>query len=176
MSLDADRENKRLMALIEEMTGESDRSVAIVGAAWVEESLAAAIEAFLEPHAKSVERLLQRTGPLAAFSAKIDLARLLGMTSNEIWSDLHAIRKIRNEFAHVVAHEADQTRLTFASGQINLMCMGLNCVSIEKPTDARAAFTRACAILNADFETVRFFGVRIENGGRVIARGMTKAL
>ncbi|MCW1936773.1 hypothetical protein OMD46_11470 [Pseudomonas sp. MDMC_285] len=43
---------KRLMTLIEEMNGQSDRGVAIVGAAWIEESMSAAIESFCTPSQK----------------------------------------------------------------------------------------------------------------------------
>ncbi len=38
--------------------------------------------------------------PLGNFSAKINLAFRLGLISDKYASDLHIIRKIRNEFAH----------------------------------------------------------------------------
>ena len=37
---------KRMMALIEEIEDQTDRGVAIVGAAWIEETMSAAIESF----------------------------------------------------------------------------------------------------------------------------------
>lgn len=46
---------KRFITLVEEMNGESDRAVAIVGAAWVEEALSAAVTPFLHTHGKSQE-------------------------------------------------------------------------------------------------------------------------
>ena len=91
---------RRLMALVEEMEGQTDRGVAIVGAAWVEEGLFAAIESFLHSGTQPWKRLFDISGPMSTLSAKTDLARLLGMISKVIWSDLHIIRDIRNEFAH----------------------------------------------------------------------------
>jgi hypothetical protein len=166
---------KRLMALIEEMNGESDRSVAIVGSAWVEDALGNALLAFLEQHPESVKRLFNSAGAIATFSAKIDLARLLGMTTDAIRADLHAIREIRNEFAHHVAHKTEHARLTFAAGHIKDKCLALRCVAYEKHTDPRHAFTRACAILNNDLEMVQFFGVRVSNSLRVFAKGVDEA-
>src|SRR5690606_22588339 len=97
---DSPEAQKRLGALIEEMNGQTDRGVAIVGSAWVEEALSALIEWFLHSDPKVWERLFKNNGPIATFSAKIDLAKLLGLISEIIRSDLHRIRDIRNELAH----------------------------------------------------------------------------
>jgi DNA-binding MltR family transcriptional regulator len=167
----SEESQKRLLALVEEMNGESDRAVAIVGAAWVEDALTEAIVAFLEEHRESSKRLFHGSGPLATFSAKIDLARLLGMTSDAIRSDLHSIRGVRNEFAHHVAHKTEHTRLTFSSAHILDKCLALHCVALERHTDPRAAFTRACAVLNSDLELIRYFGIRVTNSARVVAKG-----
>lgn len=177
MSLDPYSEEslRRMTALIEEMNGESDRAVAIVGAAWVEEALFTALDSFLQSHAESSKRLFNGNGPLATFSAKIDLARLLGMVSDAIRSDMHAIREVRNEFAHQIAHKTEHTKLTFATGHIRNKCLALRCVKYEKPTDARTAFTRACAILNADFEMVTLFGVKVSDSGRIFAKGVEES-
>jgi hypothetical protein len=166
---------KRLMVLVEEMSGESDRTVAIVGAAWVEEALGNAIESFLQSHSEAWKRLFKGAGPMNSFSAKIDLARLLGMVTNSIRTDLHDIRDIRNEFAHQIAHKTEHTKLSFASSQIREKCLALRCVAHEKPTDARTAFTRACATLNADFEMVVLFGAMVSDSGRVLAKGIDEA-
>ncbi|WP_426687216.1 hypothetical protein [Rhodanobacter ginsengiterrae] len=163
------------MTLVEEMSGESDRAVAVVGAAWVEEAIGKAIESFLENHSEAKQRLFNGAGPLATFSAKIDLARLLGLMTDAIHSDLHTVRKIRNDFAHLVAHKTEHTRLTFSSDHIKDKCLALRCVTTERHTDPRVAFTRACATLNADFEMIGFFGVKLSDGGRVFAKGVDEA-
>ena len=108
-------------------------------------------------------------GPLATFSAKIDLACLLNMVSDAIRSDLHAIREIRNEFAHQIAHKLEHTRLAFTAQHIRDKCLALRCVAHEDHSDARAAFTRACATLNSDFEMVKFMTEPVKHGGQVIA-------
>lgn len=46
------------------------------------------------------ERLFEGYGPLGSFSAKIDLAFALGFISKDDRQRLHAVRSIRNEFAH----------------------------------------------------------------------------
>ena len=157
-----------MLALIEEMNGESDRAVAIVGAAWVEEGLTAAIAVFLRPHAAATKRLFGNAGPLATFSAKIDLACLLNIISDAIRSDLHAIREIRNEFAHHIAHKLEHTRLSFAAQHIRDKCIALRCVAHEEHSDARTAFTRACATLNSDFEILKFMTEPVRHSGQVI--------
>jgi DNA-binding MltR family transcriptional regulator len=160
---------KRTEALLIELKGQSDRGTAIVGVAWVEEELQAAIESYLEKDKKAWDRLFGRSGPLASLSSKIDLARLLGMSSKMITSDLHILRDLRNEFAHTVAAK-DNTVLTFNSPHIKDKCLALKCVAHESISEPRVAFVRACAILNADFYMHRFFGQGVSSGGLVHAK------
>jgi DNA-binding MltR family transcriptional regulator len=49
---------------------------------------------------KLAGRLFEGYGPLSSFSAKIDIAYLFRHLSDEIYSDLRAIKDIRNCFAH----------------------------------------------------------------------------
>ena len=163
---------KRFLALVEEMNGESDRAVAIVGAAWVEEALSDAITSFLHSHQKSQDRLFGSNGPLSTLSAKIDLARMLGIVTDSIRSDLHVIRDIRNEFAHHIAHKTDHTRLTFSANHIRDKCLALNCVAHEAPTDSRVAFTRACATLNSDFDVFTMMRDKVSETFLVFAKGV----
>lgn len=158
----------RLAAMVEEMNGESERAVAIVGAAWVEEGLTNALREITEDHAEAKKRLF--AGALSTFSAKIDLAKVLGLVSDAIWKDLHAIRVIRNAFAHDVAHKTEHTRLSFKNQSIHDKCIALRCVSSEKIEDARHAYTRACAVLNNDFEFHVLMGAKLSGIGRVIAK------
>lgn len=103
---------EREMALVQELDRQSDRGAAIIGLAWVEEALHAALVSFLEDDKTARERLFRQSGPLSALSAKIDLARLLGMCTAVIATDLHSPRKIRNDFAHSVL-AADNSSLSF---------------------------------------------------------------
>lgn len=158
------------MALVEEMNGESDRAVAIVGAAWIEEALSDSITSFLQAHDDSHRRLFKGNAPLGTFSSKIDLSRLLGIISDTIWADLHRVRDIRNEFAHHIAHKTDNTRLTFAAGHIADKCLALRCVAHEGHTDPRTAYTRACATLNADFDLFTLIGEKVSAMHGVLAK------
>ncbi len=160
----------RSTALVQELNGQSDRGVAIVGVAWIEEALVAAIHAFLEKDKTAWDRLFRKSGPLSSLSAKIDLARLLAMTSDAIHSDLHILRDVRNEFAHSVL-DKDDSPLTFQSPRIKDKCLALKCVKHEELTDPRHAFVRACAVLNSDFYMHEFFGQPLQDGGRVVVRG-----
>jgi DNA-binding MltR family transcriptional regulator len=161
---------KRSLALVKELNGQTDRGVAIVGVAWIEEALVAAVHAFLEKNEKAWDRLFSKSGPLSSLSAKIDLARLIAMTSDAIHSDLHILRGIRNEFAHSVL-DKDDSPLTFQSTRIRDRCLSLKCVKHEELVDPRHAFVRACAVLNADFYMHEFFGQSIQDGGRVVVHG-----
>ena len=162
--------NKRFMALVEEMNGESDRAVAIVGAAWIEEALSDALTSFLQAHDDSHKRLFKGNAPLGTFSSKIDLSRLLGIVSDAIWADLHRVRDIRNEFAHHIAHKADNTRLNFAARHIADKCLALQCVAHEGHADPRIAYTRACATLNADFDLFTLIGEKVSAMHPVLAK------
>jgi len=166
---------QRLETLVEEMGGESDRAVVIVGAAWVEEALGDSVTSFLEAHADAHKRLFSGAGPLASFSAKIDLARLLGLMTDSIRSDLHKIREIRNEFAHSIANKQDHTKLSFTASHVRDKCLALNCVAQEAHTDPRVAFTRACATLNADFDLITLIGDKIAGQHKVVAAGVDAA-
>lgn len=46
------------------------------------------------------EKLFTGYGPFASFSAKIDVAYAMDLISGSLRRELHAIRDIRNEFAH----------------------------------------------------------------------------
>jgi len=76
----------------------SARATAIVGAAQLDYLL----EQVLRHHmiAKPEGSLFGAYGPLSSFSAKIDLAKSLGILTKGEASDLHRVRKIRNVFAH----------------------------------------------------------------------------
>lgn len=160
---------EKIEALISEMEGQSDRAAAIVGAAWIEEELEAAIRSFLIDDKESVKRLIGKSSPLSNFSAKIDLACLLGMCSRAITKDLHTIREIRNDFAHNILAK-DNFKLSFKSEHIKDKCMSLKCVAHENPATPRVAFVRACAILNSDFYFHRFIGQKVSDGGQVFAK------
>jgi hypothetical protein len=168
----SEESRERMAALVEELNGESDRAVAVVGAAWVEESLQQAIESVLHPHDAAREKLFTGSGAITTFAAKIELACMFGFMTDAIRKDLHAIRWIRNRFAHVITQKATQAKLSFTEDAVRHRCLALNCIAFTKPTDPRVAFTRACAVLNNDFHQIIFMSGKVPDAGRVIAQGV----
>lgn len=77
-----------------------DRSLAIVYAAVIDDELKETLAAILVDDKKTQKKMLSGMGPLATFSAKIDLAFLIGVYPETMWQVLHGIREIRNIFAH----------------------------------------------------------------------------
>ncbi len=81
-------------------TEASERSIAIVGAAYLEMVLDHILLAFLPEDEKEVLKLMDYNGPLGNFSGKINMCYCLGLIDKVIKDDLNNIRKIRNKFAH----------------------------------------------------------------------------
>ncbi|EXI66040.1 MAG: hypothetical protein AW08_02779 [Candidatus Accumulibacter adjunctus] len=171
----SDEAQKRQIALIEELANQSDRGAAIVGAAWVEEAIAYSLHEVLEKDDRSWKRLFGPAAPLSTFSAKIDLARLLGLMTDTIRTDLHVIRDIRNEFAHQIAHRKTHDNLSFRSQHLQDKCLALKCVAHEGLSEPRLAFTRACAVLSADFELLPLFWSCLGNEPKVFAKVENRA-
>lgn len=82
------------------LRAETDRGVALVCAAYLDEELRALLEKTFVNVPNIIGKLFEGTGPLATFSSRIDLAFAIGLLSGESHRALHLIRKIRNDFAH----------------------------------------------------------------------------
>jgi DNA-binding MltR family transcriptional regulator len=100
----------------EELKNESDRAVAIVGAAFLDEHLRDVIGYFLIDDKRAIEGLFRVNGVLGSFGGKIEMAYCLGLLSKRDYHDLKVIQKIRNRFAH------ELHGLSFASEQIVEQC------------------------------------------------------
>lgn len=84
-------------AVLRTMDGQSDRAVALIGAAFLEESLAAMLErVFVKELAK---KALERSG-VHGFAARTNVAYALGLLDRDAYDDLNLVRLIRNAFAH----------------------------------------------------------------------------
>jgi len=80
---------------------ESDRAVAIIGAAYVDLVLLEAITRQLErPDPEVINTLFGDGGPLQAFGARIQLGYAMGIYGEGVLQDLRAVKEIRNAFAH----------------------------------------------------------------------------
>lgn len=160
---------ERRAALIAELNGESERAAAVVGVAWVEEAVQRAIESVLHPHEKARKALFSGSTGALTVEAKIELACLFGFMTDATRSDLHIMRGIRNKFSHLIADQK-QAKLSFMTEAIRHQCLALNCVAHLDLKDPREAFTRACAILNFDFNNVAEMSRKIPDCGTVFAQ------
>jgi hypothetical protein len=136
---------------LRELTGRNDRLIAVIGGS--------AVEAALERLLRSVmpndpQTLLDPKGALSTFSAKIELAYALGLTSNDVRRNADYIRDIRNVFAHRVAPTSFKTK------EVAAVCRLLVLGKAERrdgaKSDMRRRYLLAC-IATASSAAVRSF-------------------
>lgn len=106
------------------------RTEAIVGAEYIDELLKGLLRAFFIDDEKSVADVLEYQGPIGTFSARIDLAFLIGLISENERRTLNLIRKIRNKFSHFSRH------IDFEVSPVKDWCLDLD----EMPKTAKAIF------------------------------------
>ena len=75
--------------------GESEHSPVLIGVTRLENELEKYITSFLIESPTGIDDLFE-TGPLSTFSAKISVARRLGLINNELQAAIDNMRKIRN--------------------------------------------------------------------------------
>jgi DNA-binding MltR family transcriptional regulator len=92
--------SKEAEVFIHSPYGETDRAMALIGAAFLDDALKSMITGFFVDDQKVVESLLGNRRPLSTFSSRINLAYCLGLITKEQFTDLNFIREIRNEFGH----------------------------------------------------------------------------
>jgi DNA-binding MltR family transcriptional regulator len=80
----------------------SDRAVAVVCPAIVENRLTDLLKAAMKPDAEVQKELLRPSGPIGSLATKIKLAYLLNLIHEDLYRDLLLVTTIRNEFAHSV--------------------------------------------------------------------------
>ena len=118
-----------------ELDGESDRAAAILAAAYFEERLCDAImRKFTTINKDLREKIFTGYGPLSTFSAKIDIARALGIYDQKTYNALHKIKKIRNMFAHA------STPIEFNQQEIADLCRNLTSKPPLKSENMRARY------------------------------------
>ena len=95
-------EPEEVRRFADEVRSQSDRGAALVGAAFIENVLEAALKSKLTKHSSALfEKIFeQQGGALRTLSAKIDLAYALNLIEVQSYKDLGEIKHIRNEFAH----------------------------------------------------------------------------
>jgi hypothetical protein len=116
------RQSLGLRGFAETLNAESDQACAVLAAAFLNASLEELFRARLRPVADPalVLSLLAPGGPLAAFAARIDMARALGWVNDVEHVDLHIVRRVGEAFASDVRHE-----LSFSDARVRRACEGL---------------------------------------------------
>jgi hypothetical protein len=90
-----------LLAALHSYAEQADTSYIIVAATALERLLEQALLSKMRELSDSrYKDLFTGHGPLATFSAKIEICYALGIIAGELVADFHAIRAIRNAFAH----------------------------------------------------------------------------
>jgi len=106
-------------ALRNEFYGASDRAAALVAGAFLDEVLGELLRVFLVDDPTNDKKIFEGTGPLATFSAKIDIAYRIGLISAQEHKTLHVVRSIRNDFAHKTSG------ISFENQSISVRCKNI---------------------------------------------------
>jgi DNA-binding MltR family transcriptional regulator len=142
-------EESDLEGLTKEVLHTSDRTAAIVLAAWVERELEQWIIATLPRNdKKTIEKLQGRDGALNSFYGKIHLGYALGVYDEIERENLDIIRRIRNEFAHTpqaIDFETDEIRKEVEN--LRLPTASSIRPELAALSEHRRRFSRACAVV-----------------------------
>lgn len=161
-----------------QMMAERGRGVVLVGAARLDLALEHLLLAVMAPSSDPDDKLFTPDRSLGSFGAKISLAARLGLIKPNIEKALHAIRSVRNDFAHSAGDPSleeprHQKRLqrVYAEAQANPLWSALEPLlnqqesmgAAERPfillVTILVASIEACAVLQVPFSpraTVRF--------------------
>ena len=143
-----------------ELSQETDRGVALIGGALVEDALEQAIKQCLRPGKTGLPKnalgqLFRPGGPLGSFDAKINLAYVNRIVGRRTHRWLLCIKDIRNKFAHsVLIHDAKHAMrpVRFETQKIKDLCGNLPLASNEaQPLSARERFLKSVTVLIAGF-------------------------
>ncbi len=83
-----------------QMLEERGRGAVLVGVARVDTAIEHLLQAVMTPGDDRRDSLFQPDRPLGSLGAKVALARRLGLIDEPVEQALHALRKLRNAFAH----------------------------------------------------------------------------
>ena len=115
--------------MIRQTKDEPDRGRALVLTAWLDDALDQYMRTRVVDDKKVIESLFDGDRPLSTFSARINAAYAFAYISNGVFRDLHAIRNIRNRFAH------ERALLTFEDQSIKDMCHNLDVIQKHLATN-----------------------------------------
>ncbi len=127
-----------------QMLEERGRGAVLVGVARVDAALEHLLQALMAPATESRDGLFLPDRPLGSLGAKVALARRLGLIEPAVERALHALRKLRNAFAHSaesasLADPAYSSRLApaYAEARANPLWAPLESVLAAQPASAQ---------------------------------------
>jgi hypothetical protein len=85
------------------LSDETDRGCALMAAAYLDSELQKLLSKYCVNNPNVQKDIFGRSRSLSTFSSRIDMSYLLGLLGPNAHRDLHLIRKVRNEFAHVAS-------------------------------------------------------------------------
>ncbi len=90
------------MVLAAKLFAESDRSVVVLSATILDDTLARLIgrRIGVDPAEKEFEHIFRTEGPLGSFSHRIEIAYLFNLIDDVTYKELHIAREMRNACAH----------------------------------------------------------------------------
>jgi hypothetical protein len=134
----------KLTDLVIHTEQQSHAAVVITATTMLDFDLERCIIASLSRCSKSLrKRMFTGYGPLATFSAKIDLAYMLGVFGADTYQEIQKIRKMRNIFAH------SKELLSFK----HEMIIGLF-KELKKPTGAKGGYPQVFMACIVDIDDV----------------------
>jgi hypothetical protein len=116
-----------LAHFVDELKRESDRGLALVGAALIDDKLGDTLKALFREGAPNSRLVDDPNAPLGTFSSRADACYALGLIDDFEFAEIGLLRKVRNEFAHA------KHGLSFQSPKIHGLCSSLKA---DLPQDA----------------------------------------
>ena len=95
-------ELKDLSQFLDELNKESDRGLALVGAAFIDEKLSNTLKSYFCEVDATDKLLSGANAPLGTFSSRIEACFALGLIDEFEYREINLIRKIRNVFGHSI--------------------------------------------------------------------------
>ena len=152
-------EQARSVAL--QMMAERGRGLVLVGAARLDLALEHLLKAVMAPSTEPDDKLFTPDRSLGSFGAKISLAARLDLIDGNIETALHAIRNVRNDFAHSagepsLADQRHQKRLrrVYPEAETSTLWLALAPLLQRQPglSEHEQAFVLLVTILVASIE------------------------
>ena len=123
---------KPFVSFLDDLNKETERGVALIATAFIDDLLAQTLSAFLIPNESRKVLLKGFNAPFGSFSTRIAGCHALGLLSDQEFKECDNLRKVRNKFAHTV-------KMSFNNESVSAICANLTMCVPE--AGARGKFT-----------------------------------